>query len=111
MKGEPDFLRTRELLSERGFIEDEVRPVSDQAFGSWVVTLRMSPRVRVVWDGKDQRTLIEAELFDARLPAGASIWRDIWIGRQGEDLTPESIVRALEHIRDYSTAVAREARR
>jgi hypothetical protein len=66
------------------------------AFGSWLVAIEHSPRLRVVWDGKDGWAVIQLQTDE--LFAGRPVWKDIWIGTTSEDQTPHGIVRALQSL-------------
>jgi hypothetical protein len=109
MHGEAGFQATRRLLAERGFEEDEVVPYTGEAFGSWAVTLGTLPRMRIVWEAKDEWAIIDVELLDVPRPRGYSPWRDLWVGKRPEDLTPEAVVQALENLRDFKSAAIRAA--
>ena len=103
------YERTRELLGECGFAEEDLIPYTGDVFGSWIVTVAGAPRLRVVWEGKDGWAVIQAELLGRPRPRGYPKWEDVWIGKQPEDLVPEEVVKALERIRDLVTEARRLA--
>jgi hypothetical protein len=99
VRGQGGYERTRDLLTERGFEEDDATFNAD-AFGSWVISVSHTPRLRVVWDGKDEWAIIQAEL-------NGNV-QDLWIGKRSEDVTPDAMVQALERLRDYATEARRK---
>src|SRR6266498_4007807 len=107
MHGEAGFQKTRALLVDRGFAEDDVQAYTGEAFGSWLVTLRTSPRLRIILDGKDDWAIIAAELSSLPRPRGYSEWRDFWIGKRPEDIMPDAVVSGVQSLSDITIEVAR----
>jgi len=99
VRGQGGYERTRALLTERGFEEDDATFNRD-AFGSWVISVSHTPRLRIVWDAKDEWAIIQADL-------NGTI-QDLWIVKRPEDVTPDAVVRALERLRAYATEARRE---
>jgi hypothetical protein len=104
VRGEAGYERTRALLAERGFTEDEVMPYTGDAFGSWAVVLAHKPRLRISWDGKDEWAIVQAEIPGGSSTAGYEPWEDLWIGKRPEDVTSEAAVGALERLRGFAAA-------
>jgi hypothetical protein len=50
---------------------------SPQNFGSWFVTVKTSPRRRLVWDGKEEWYVIEEE--SEEMFNGLAVWRELWV--------------------------------
>jgi hypothetical protein len=111
VRGEAGYERTRALLAERGFTEDEVMPYTGDDFGSWAIALSHAPRLRIVWDGKDGWVIIQWEGVGVPRPPGYSPWEvpweDLWIGKQPEDVTPDAVVKALEQLCAFANAARR----
>jgi hypothetical protein len=103
VEGRALYDRTRALLAERGFVEEE-NSYDEEAFGSWLITVDHAPRLRILWDGRDEWPIIQGELLGVRpdLP-----WTDLWAGKRLEEVTPAAIVMALESVREFA-AEARE---
>jgi hypothetical protein len=97
------YERTRALLAERGFVEEETR-YDEEAFGSWLISVDDKPRLRILWDGRDGWLIIQGELLRVRPD---DPWTDLWIGKQPEDVTAAAVVMTLEAVRDFA-AEARE---
>ena len=102
MRGQEGFLATHSLLEKRGFVVTERRPHTGDAFGSWLIVVDTTPRLRIVWEAKDEWTVIQGELLHQARPRGQSEWKDLWIGKRSEDVTPDEAVNALERLRDFA---------
>jgi hypothetical protein len=107
VRGDAGYEETYKLVAERGFAVDEAQPYSGEHFGSWLIVVSTTPRLRIIWDGKDAWVSIQTELVGRPRPPGYSEWEDLWIGKRPEDTTPSECVKALERLRDFAT----EARR
>jgi hypothetical protein len=107
--GEVGYERMRALLAERGFDEGELWPHTGEAFGSWAITVSHAPRLRIVWEAKDEWVIIQGELLSIPRARGDSPWEDLWIGKRSEDLTLDAVVSALERLRDFSSESQRQA--
>jgi hypothetical protein len=59
------YERTRALLAERGFVEEEAR-YDEEAFGSWLIAVDHRPRLQILWDGRDAWLIIQGELLRVR---------------------------------------------
>src|SRR6266511_2864645 len=101
MHGEAGFQKTRALLVDRGFAEDDVQAYTGEAFGSWLVTLRTSPRLRIIWDGKDEWAIIAAELSSLPRPRGCSAGRTLKCASARE--CPSSVDRTAQLLRALPT--------
>lgn len=88
---EPDFRTTAELLKGEGFSTTE--RYDAEAFGSWLVEVKVDPRLRVVWDGKDGWLIVQrktTELFD-----GQPVWDDLWVARDPDEQSPEAALKVV----------------
>ncbi len=81
------YERVRVRLHEAGRREIAAR-FDQAAFGSWVITLDETPRLRIAWDGRDRSLMIQREVRDGT-------WRDAWVATGDADQTPESVLRAI----------------
>lgn len=101
------FERTRALLKERGFTEDELDPYTGQSFGSWYVTVVHQPRLRIIWDGKDGWMIIQRETNRPyHWDPLRKEWDVLWVAkRPEEDAAAEEVVNALESLRDFASDV------
>jgi len=87
-----DFDSCCELLQRSDFAIDGSH-YSENSFGSWWIAVTRTPRLRIVWDGKDGWVYIQREtdeVFQA-----VRVWRDLWTGRERRFQVPELVVRKL----------------
>lgn len=83
---ESAFESIRELLLERGLVVSESR-YDQRSFGSWYIYIATTPRLGLVWDGRDGWLYVRRE--------GHGHWDDLWVGREARDHTPDAAVTAL----------------
>ena len=79
-------------LPERGFkvLDAEYQKA---AFGSWIVDIGSTPRLRIVWDGKDGWLYIQRMTNQKfwNMP----VWEDLWIAREVQEQTTEMCITKL----------------
>jgi hypothetical protein len=87
-----DFLRLQHLLRDAGFAIVEAT-YSREAFGSWHIDVKSTPRRRVIWDGKDGWLIVQEETEERF--GYDFVWNDVWVGRVPVDQTCEAAVEAV----------------
>jgi hypothetical protein len=100
MQPREGFEATRTLLEARGFTVSESEV--DSAFGSWLIVVEAPPRLRVLWDGKDQWAIVQGEVAGRSDSSDWQRWKDLWIGKRPEDWEATEIVKAVERLRDFA---------
>jgi hypothetical protein len=99
MRGEAGYEETRRLLAERGFVIDTAEPHTGEHFGSWWIVVSTTPRLRVIWDGRDEWAIVQREL--------RTEWEDLWIGKRSQDTTPSECVQAVVRLSDFAIEAQR----
>jgi len=90
MVSEADFDVVRRLLVESDVAISEA---GVGGFGSWYVYTALSPRLGIVWDGRDRRLTVCRE--GERLWAGRRVWDDLWAAREPNEIDPHLAVERL----------------
>jgi hypothetical protein len=87
------FDKAQDLLTAAGLAIDEAK-FYESVFGSWLVSIGTDPRLRIIWDGKEGRLIVQRET--SRVFSGLRVWEDLWLEcRPG----PESIEEAVGQLR------------
>ncbi len=81
----PSYEEFREHLRLAGLQEVETG-YDDPSFGSWFITLEGTPQLRIVWDGRDGRLIVQYRPDDRT-------WKDAWIGDSEAAQKPEVVVK------------------
>ena len=84
--------RARHFLATHG-VEALDASTDAGAFGSWYVTARTEPPIRIIWDGKDHRFGIER--WTPRVFNGLAVWEDLWTGPMEAQEDPEPALMKL----------------
>ena len=83
---EAAFRSVEALLLERRLVVDESR-YDQRSFGSWYVYVATSPRLGLIWDGRDGWLYLRRE--------NDGQWDDLWVGREAHEQTPTVAVDTL----------------
>ena len=89
---EDDFNRIQRVLAD-DLIAIESAQYHREAFGSWVVRVAITPRLRIVWDGRESVLSVQRET--AKLFNEQHLWQDIWIARDPAQQTPENAAKVI----------------
>jgi hypothetical protein len=89
-----DFLLTCELLEKQSqrIVDARYEP---EAFNSWCVIVGGTPRLSIVWNGKDGWLEIQQET--ERIYGGQKMWDTVWVAKEARKRTdiPELAVEKL----------------
>jgi hypothetical protein len=82
----PSYAEFREHLRLAGCQEVETG-YEDPAFGSWFIALEGTPQLRIVWDGRDGRLIVQYRR------AADGTWKLAWTGVSEAEQKPEVVVK------------------
>ena len=89
---ENEFNDTQRVLTESGLAVESAH-YNRASFGSWTITAATTPRLRIVWDGKERVLVVQQETPE--FFNGLPVWQDLWIARDSAQQTPENALRAI----------------
>jgi hypothetical protein len=87
-------------LSIEGFAVQ--RDHHDAPFGSWLIEIEHTPRLRLNFDGRDGWLCLEWET--ERVFAGMRQWDPLWIGKTETDHTAAMAVRIVRSAAEFADA-------
>ncbi|MGA9753049.1 MAG: hypothetical protein WBS54_14800 [Acidobacteriota bacterium] len=90
------FDATCQLLTGAGVEIEEAR-YDEQVFGSWFVSVRIKPGLRMVWEGRDHWLFVQRR--GSRLFRGEPVWEDLWVATMAAEQTlADAVARLTEFI-------------
>jgi len=80
-------------MFQREFVDVEESGYRNEVFGSWWLTVKSSPPIRLVWDGKEGWLVVQRQTD--RMFNGMPVWEDLW---RAFEASERAIAEAVTHI-------------